>query len=362
MCDSCASRRTWHLCLRWSFALSRPRRTRVYVVGYYGWGNFGDEIFKAVAKLNAEHFWGPGAKVRTFETPLPRLRTSKGFVGRVLRASEAVLGGLWAHRISLFGGSVLSWLTGTMKLRMTLFSERRVFEAIGVSIGPFRDAEAAQDVGGLLQYMDRVVVRDSKSVDRSPIAVKLGGDLAALYPMPQFAASTREGLTICPSVDSGVSPRDFASLLCKLLPEEGYHGITLLALNSRSPGGDVAYCQAISEELAAQGITADPEVFDDIERAVHRIAISKAVWAQRLHGLIVAYLSDVPVFVFSHHAKLADFAIDIGLDDDFVVEEAELTAANVNAAQTTLRGHRGWTLESTSYVQQTRKRFRVFDE
>ncbi|WP_336660483.1 polysaccharide pyruvyl transferase family protein [Leucobacter sp. USHLN153] len=337
--------------------MSNTARVRVNAVGYYGWGNFGDELFRAVVTSHAERFWGEGAIVRTFVFPSIALRTSAGIVGRAVRAGEAIIGGLWADRVAFCGGSVLSAVSGTAALRLRWFGKRDALEAWGVSVGPFRDGDAAHEVAALLGSMRSVVVRDAKSVERSPVPVHLAGDLAALHPMPRIEESQRAGLTICPSVDAGESPNEVASAIRTLLPERHAGSITLLALNSRRNGGDVRFCEEVRRALAASGIVSRVEHFTTIEQVLRRIAHSRAVWSQRLHGLIAAYLCDVPVFVMTHHAKLDDFSADIGLRDEFVLAGVEPRAHHVSAARETLRGFRGWTVDPELYARQTKERY-----
>ncbi|WP_176697155.1 polysaccharide pyruvyl transferase family protein [Microbacterium sp. 3J1] len=324
---------------------------RVHAVGYYGWDNFGDELFRAAIQRNREVLWGKGARVRSFVAPRV-LHQNLGPVGRATRIVETLLGAVWADTVALCGGSVLEDVRGTQRLRGRLQKRGQSIEALGVSLGPWRSPDARERVRKYISGMRRVVVRDSASQERFPDPVVVGGDLAALYPMPTIPREERNHLTICVSRDSRASIEDVASLLRALLADVSLP-VKLLALNVRRSHGDLEWSRELGDRLSA--VHGDIEVlgFETLDQTIDVIARSRAVWSQRLHGVIVAYLCDVPVLALSHHQKITDFAGDIGLPQRYLRDSLTADEETREAASRTLDGRTEWGVSPDTYRAST---------
>ncbi|WP_336648661.1 polysaccharide pyruvyl transferase family protein [Microbacterium sp. MMO-10] len=329
---------------------------RINAIGYYGWDNFGDELFRAAIQRNRELLWGPGARVRSFITPVPALHQNLGVLGRATRLIEAIIGAVWCDTIALCGGSVLEDVRGTQRTRSGAFRKRRSIEGIGISLGPWATPAAKERVRDYVAKMDRVVVRDIASRGRIGTDVTVGGDLAALYPMPIVPASQREYLTICVSNDSKESVDDVVEFFSRLLPSVDMP-VKLLALNVRPRLGDVEFAQEIHRRLNAYHPDIELHRYETIDQTIALIASSQAVWSQRLHGLIVAYLCDVPILALSHHRKISDFSAHIGLPARFLCESLVFDEAIGLAARESLTGIRAWAITPSEYKEATRAAF-----
>ncbi|MFJ4044409.1 polysaccharide pyruvyl transferase family protein [Microbacterium sp. NPDC089987] len=329
---------------------------RVHAVGYYGWDNFGDELFRATVELNRELLWGPGARVRSFVTPLPWLHQNLGIIGRGTRLLETTAGMLWSNTTALCGGSVLEDVRGVERVRAAVRFGRKSIEAIGVSLGPWASLAASDRVRAYIDSMDRVVVRDQASATRlgQHSGITVGGDLAALYPMPSIPEKTRTHLTICVSNDSHSSVDDLTKLLAPLL-ETVDVPTRILALNVRRTHGDVELAGAIKSRLRRLGINVEVARFESVEQTIEMIAQSRAVWSQRLHGLIVAYLCGVPIIALSHHQKITDFAEDIGLPSRFFRRTLEPDSDLTRAAVESLTVPQEWRVPPAEYVESARR-------
>lgn len=329
---------------------------RINAIGYYGWLNFGDELFRESIQLNKKLLWGEDVVVRSFIFPIKSARQNEGLVGRSVRALEDLLGGLWGEVIAYCGGSIFEDLGGTQRLREKIFRRSRVFEAIGVSLGPWESDLAKERVLEHITSMRRVVVRDSASMVRGGDTLRLGADLAALYPMPELSIADRRGVTICVSNDSGVSAEQLADFLHPLLAI-ATEPITLLALNVRPVIGDVELSEAVSNLLADKGINAEVVLFTSVQQTIQIISQSCTVWSQRLHGVITAYLCGVPILALGHHSKIIDFADDISLDQSAVSELTVVSEELIIAARTSLEGEPNWGVSTTDYIQRARSAF-----
>ncbi|PFG30676.1 polysaccharide pyruvyl transferase family protein [Paramicrobacterium agarici] len=324
---------------------------RINAVGYYGWDNFGDELFRIAVQRNRELIWGEGARVRSFVTPVRTLHQNLGVLGRVTRLVETLIGAVWADTVALCGGSVLEDVRGTQRLR-GLILRRRTIEGLGVSLGPWESEAPRERVQAYLKRMERVVVRDQASSDRLGGSVPVGGDLAALYPMPRFSTGERKHLTICVSKDSRSTVDELVALLSALLRGIDLP-VKLLALNVRRSHGDVEFSHEIRERLLPHHSDVEVVKFESIDQSIGIIAKSKAVWSQRLHGLIVAYLCDVPILALSHHQKISDFAAHIRLPTRFLRTDLTFDDEVRSAAAETLLANPKWEVTPQQYKDAT---------
>lgn len=333
---------------------------RVHAVGFYGWGNFGDELFRAAIDLNKEQIWGEGVIVKNFVTPVDFLHQNVGPIGSTTRILELAIGSIWADTIALCGGSLLEDVRGTERLRRSLARHGKSVVGLGVSLGPWSSSHARQRVKEYVETMDTVVVRDRASMDRIGGQVVLGGDLAALYPMPITREDSRDYLTICVSRDSGSTVEELFHILSRLLPLVRMP-VKLLALNVRPAHGDVELTRELRDRLSEHHPDVQSLEFESIDQTVEIISKSRSVWSQRLHGLIVAYLCKVPVLALSHHQKIADFAEHIGLSPRFVRHDLEVDDDLLSAAAESINNPTQWSLSPDTYRRLTAAAITNFD-
>lgn len=312
--------------------------SRVQLLGYFGWGNFGDDLFLETCQDRASSLW-PDSQVRAFEGDTSNL-SRRSVKTRVRRLGTAVRGALWATSFAYCGGSVFSELAGTSALRTRLFSSHR-FEALGISVGPFAHVDDHRGVVRALSMFDRVVVRDQESCDRLSGDCELGGDLAALslrfsHPWLSTDRPVGDGITICPSSAAGTTGPQLTEAIASALGSTDV-AITVLALNSHPHLGDRRVAEDIATGLRAHGRTV--QVLDygclGIGGVIDVLRGSQLVWSQRLHGAIASYLSGVPTAIVDHHEKCGAFARDIGLDQRFLVRGFEELAPTLTAIDST---------------------------
>lgn len=337
---------------------------RVQLLGYFGWGNFGDDLFRETCQDRAGILW-PGSAARVFESPEANF-SDRAFLSPLRRLGSTLVGAVWSDTFAYCGGSVFSQMAGTSALRTRLFRDHR-FEALGVSVGPFTSEDEERDVIAALHTFDRVVVRDQESVDRLDGTCVLGGDLASLSRRFELqprrtgvhsnaSADTSAGpkghqdgtrLTICPSAAAGdTAAQIIAGLTTSLAgiepgpqagstpgsqaapgggavrPEAGIE-ITVLALNAHPRLGDGELVRQVASGLQNLGLRVGIVDYGRVglTGVVEVLRDSDLVWSQRLHGAIAAYLLGVPVAVIDHHEKCGAFARDIGLDPRFLVTD-----------------------------------------
>lgn len=312
--------------------MRRVSQRRIHAVGSYGMLNYGDDLFIDTLKRTGGDIW-PDANVKTFVPLSSLLYASGGRAAGALRLMTAAVGALWADTIAMCGGSIMEDVRGVGRFRAKLLRWRNL-EALGVSVGPFRDSEAEKRVRYLIQHLCRFIVRDQASVTRAMQAFPggrhpvVGGDLAALNPTVRPAiTSTTRSIAVCPSAASRIP----AELLCRQVIQglrqvehaRSYRPrLKLLALSRAPTADDLPLCRTLQYTLFQHGHDATIVPYGKISvlEMTRELAESSMVWSQRLHGAIVSYLCDVPFLLVGHHAKCVDFANDIGLDGRTIVE------------------------------------------
>lgn len=342
-------------------------RLKVGFTGYYGMRNFGDDLFGVLCTAAARRYWnaepllvGPrlhGADARaTWPARLPmHWYGSTGHVGRVSRLLGFARGLRESDVLVMGGGSVM---TGRESFRkpMMLSARRRgrvELAAVGVSVGPFADSSAERSVAQFVRQFSYLSVRDRRSFELAqgmgldPILHEgrdLAGLLRVLYPpseMPTAATSRtlRIGLAPCrysvrpdhaaPTPDQW---QDTAvEALAQLSARLPIH-VVLFSLNSHPHHGDDALANSLQQSLREAGVKVEMRRYrGDPLATAQAIRGCNAFVSARLHGAIVAYLTDVPFAIVDYHPKCRDFADDIALPRDARITEGSHDVAAFRA-------------------------------
>lgn len=343
--------------------MSRERVRKVHLIGYYGWGNFGDDLFVDIARTKRSLLW-PGSRVQTFVPDRIGGHSRPGTIGSANRGARALTGAIWADTFALFGGSILSEHRGVMKRREQYFASRS-FEGLGVSIGPFKTRRDEERLLPFLSTFDRLIVRDHKSAERFGEQVAVGGDLAALS--SRIHRSEPDGsVTIAPSAAAKVSPSRLVSQVRDVFQRNrGVRpsAVNLLALNIHPQSGDEALCKHLAEGLSDLGILIRRHSYRDLglQGVIDVISASSAVWAQRLHAGIVAYLCGVSFLLVGHHAKCWDFAQDVGLDSSQIVGSHDSWTPAAIASIETHRSSPPWRTDPADYAANARRVYGIVE-
>ncbi|MFI8777962.1 polysaccharide pyruvyl transferase family protein [Brachybacterium paraconglomeratum] len=299
--------------------------TRIAVVGYFGWGNFGDQLFlDTVLRCRAE-LWPDVTEVMCLTTKNLGRHAVSGPLGAVERVLHTLRIARRADLLVHCGGSVFGDLSGVGVLRRRLPPSR--VQALGVSIGPFPDATAQRNVVEHLRTFERVVVRDdswsflegersgTEAATSSPSGgAEQGGDLAALSPLiAPVPSDRRAGLVVCPSSAAGADVGRLAHQVLqaqRALQQRGApSSVHLLALNGHPRSGDEKLLRELAGALRDQHVECGTSSFLDLglERTVELLTSASLVMSQRLHGAIVAYLSGGRFLMLDHHPKCRAF-------------------------------------------------------
>jgi hypothetical protein len=282
------------------------------IFGYYGHGNFGDDLFRSVLldALGQDEIARPRTVLRGDDSsPLGALPR---------RIANAVLLAR-ARTITLGGGSVL----GAPRPRSLRAGQMRAatrgtpFFGVGLGLkdppGPARDA--------LLRRFDWLALRSAEEVAE---AAALRGDRPTRF-MPDlaYAAGHAEGAdpappdpvaTIVPAEVGAIGhlAADPVRLTAwcdgALIPFLGEEGLAprILVLQ-RGHEGDRRVADTLRAALAARDVEASVAIHGGVAETRGHLARSAAVISDRLHGAIVAHAAGRPALLSRHHAKCDRF-------------------------------------------------------
>jgi polysaccharide pyruvyl transferase WcaK-like protein len=209
---------------------------------------------------------------------------------------------------------------------------------IGVSVGPFTSNTDALKVKSFIERFDYLSVRDNASYSivkefNLDLPVIMAGDLAGAFQITYDMSDekTQQNLPII-----GVALCNFESFMGQDSDVENKRNLALIAgtiqaakncdakvyvfsLNNHPEFGDDGLAKVLCKKLLIAGIEYrlirnSEHSIDDIWR---QIANCDAFLSVRLHGAIVAYLSDIPFALVEYHQKCTDFLEDIGQDDHY---------------------------------------------
>ena len=302
---------------------------RVALLGYFGWGNFGDQLFLDTVRTRSNELFGEGTTIMCLPRRNLAWHARLGAVGSMMRVAYALRAALTADVVVRCGGSVFSDVRGTNAILRKYASGR--LQALGVSVGPFASAQKAGEVASFLTRFERVVFRDDSwrlLLGRLEGSWAQGGDLAALSHRI-VCRGPREGIVVCPSAASHRGPEILVSQAIQAVrrfQEAGYSDeVTVLALNSHPRIGDKTICKVVEAQLRAKGISVTVRDFGDlgVEGTCDVLASARLVISERLHGAVVAYLAGGRFILVDHHQKCRDFLEDIGAVDEVVVQPDE---------------------------------------
>jgi polysaccharide pyruvyl transferase WcaK-like protein len=316
---------------------------RIALNGYYGYANYGDELFNLAATLGARRWW-PDHQVSVIGPPVPGVKanfyvpswipadlyTSTGIAGKLVRLAFFLCAMLRNDVILHAGGSTLT--SGrTLRKRIERFAALRGivrFAAIGVSVGPFSNEADQEKTAELLRRFTHLSVRDRLSLElldsmALPFKSVLGRDLAGVIPL--LLPSAKEtadspqavlGVSLCNfGGDPGLEAKRNAALIDGVVSYAQRTNVLvrIYCLNCHPTFGDEQLSLLLL--LRLQQANARVELVrakNNLIACWHSIAACQAVISVRLHGAITAYLCGVPCALIEYHRKCTDFLEDIG--------------------------------------------------
>jgi polysaccharide pyruvyl transferase WcaK-like protein len=299
--------------------------TRVAFFGFYGRGNFGDDLFGYLLQsISARAGVEPlivGASLKrelthAFHLPFCRaLWMHPGIAGTTIRLLTYVAA-LFRARAVVFGGGSLFGENASLRfVKLIVSGARRLNKpvaALGVSVGPFVSLEHQQALSDVLRALPSIAVRDEASI----IALKKATGSTAIN-LKDLAFSLP-----CIYTPKSV-PRDRRTLIVSIHLAQYVDTVlgVLAEVDRRSLVSQVLFVSLDDESAAVTGDIARLFVptnvsvgrfqyGDSIAEMTDLLASATCVITSKLHGAIVSFVYGVPFMLFCYQRKCAEFLID----------------------------------------------------
>lgn len=305
------------------------RATRIAFFGFYGRHNFGDDLFGYLLQSICAR--APGIRplivgatatreiTQAFHLPLVKaFWTRRGVVGAAAR-SITYVAAMWRARAAIFGGGSLFGANASLSFARFVVNQGRLLDkpvaALGVSVGPFATIGRRRTFGRMLRGMSRIAVRDAVSVDAVadatgsvPANLKdIAFALPALYSPPRRVQKKR---TLIVSIHLRQYIDAVLAVLADIDREHRVDEVLFVSLDDESV--------AVTGDIARLFVPSNVEVGrfrygDSIIDVIDLLANATCVVTSKLHGAIVSFVYDVPVFLFCYEQKCSEFLRDNSL-------------------------------------------------
>lgn len=275
------------------------------VVGYYGWGNYGDELFLEVFRQHLE----PPIRLRTVLDPeAGRIRGRA--IGRAVRASDVMLiGG---------GDIVIPWSQGTRYWDKAYLRRPTFIAGVGV---PTWGGSQFERLDGLQRFFQHPSVR-YVSVRDAASAAFIRERLQPRVPVieiPDLVCALH-----LPAVERPSDPPIFGVAVRRRQGKDDLTAVRGLAIRAQELGYRVrrivlatGRTRLRDEEATAELDLPDTELVTSNDLSVITRAIGEctAMASMKFHGFVVATMYGVPCFVLMPTAKNRYLAEAIGRRD-----------------------------------------------
>lgn len=300
------------------------------ITGYYGFGNFGDDIFiHSLVNLISEATEDtsiyvvakalPGVKANFIvpEWVPDTIYRSKNQLGALVRLLFFIRALIRTDILINGGGSVFQPESGLRMAKATLWLKNIMgfkWYAMGVSLPT--GLATNKDLEHILNTIDYILVRDNKSFNLLKSygypedKFSFSGDLATIDKLlvPDHITSEKTyDLSIC--ISSHVSVDQVVNDSLSLLENVSNPRLCLILLNSE----DKEIFDRLFDKLSEKNINLDSIAYSNRSQVYFFLNNSKAVITTRLHGAIVSYLLEIPFYFYLHHEKCVDFMETIGV-------------------------------------------------
>ena len=317
---------------------------RIAVTGYYGFSNYGDNLFIIATKLGADEYWkehellfiSPPVKGLEANYIVPgwfpkNIYYNMGLFGKLFRMYFFILAMFKSKAILNAGGSTISSSSSFSKFKIQILMKKffkKKIMGIGLSIGPFISKYDEDRAIQLIHKFDFLTVRDKRSckfVSRieSNKEISCSTDLVAIIAKKyNFDKVTKRANVIGVSLmqfddnhkDANGTPIDVEKSILKILEYAREHEsiVRVFILNTHPINGDTKISEKFILMLKQSKIQYERISMDIGTLEVwEKISECSMMFTYRLHGAITAYLSNVPFYLFEYHQKCTDFLQDI---------------------------------------------------
>ncbi len=293
---------------------SGEKRSALTIVGYYGFGNLGDEALRLIL---SETLGRAGFSRLFFLVPMPDRhgevnRANPLAVFSAMRRSSAVLfggGGLLQNRTSR--RSLGYYLSLILLARLA----RRPVMLLGQGIGPIRGSLARYVTRGALRSVRRVGCRDRGSlafVESLGLTGVLDGDL--LFLLPPLEEDGPRARRPSPRIvlalkGTGVAvPRRAIHESARFLRELHAKRDASFTLLVSFPKEDLALARAVEAQVQVPCQVVVPRT---VGEASEELLAADLVISARLHALEIGLRAGIPLLALGEEAKITGFVGEV---------------------------------------------------
>ncbi len=347
---------------------------KIAVTGYYGFSNYGDNLFIIATKLGADEYWMEDELI-FISPPIRGLEANyivpgwfpkdvyynMSLFGKLSRMYFFILAMFKSKAILNAGGSTISSSASFSKFKIQILMKKffkKKIMGIGLSIGPFISKHDEDGAIQLIQKFNFLSVRDKRSCKfvsnlKSNKKISCSTDLVAIIAKKyNFDKVTKQANVIGVSLmqfddkykDGSGTPIDVEKSILQILEYAREHEsiVRVFILNNHPINGDTEISENFIVMLKQSKIDYERISIDMGTLEVWgKISECSMMFTYRLHGAITAYLSNVPFYLFEYHQKCTDF-----LDDIAYKEPSSEKIENPNSSY-------------KSYIEESRKNFTI---
>jgi len=340
-----------------------PKPHTATVVGYHGYQNLGDDIFRNLVcqwlnnsfkidtcyistKRGTTEYSDAKMHVIPFSTPITRINRLLWLT--VFKKS------LESNALIFSAGSIFTiqpfFLIYLMLRLLRLFRGKKLkILALGVSIGPFHNRRDQYWCLKGLSLMDCIMVRDSQSqmlLDEAKqhINAKLSFDLALCWKqtpaIPKLAGRapilglviTERAWGLCTATHSA-NCTAMSQMLQDTLTKFKEIEIRVLCVCSDERDGDRLISQHLHEILSKKWqhrVELRYYENNNVEQMLTRIAECSSLISARMHAGIMGILASVPVYQISYAEKIQNFYLHSELSTQYLADHTTLNLQSIS--------------------------------
>lgn len=341
---------------------SKLKTKTATVVGYHGYQNLGDDIFRRVVcqwlndsldinkcYLSTKNVFTsiPTSRMKVIPFNTPIISINRLLWGNVF--SKALRSNVLIFSAgSIFTVQPFFLIYLVLRLLRLLRGKNLKILAIGVSIGPFRNSRDQYWCLKGLALMDQVLVRDSQS----KLLIEMSEEVATVIPSFDLALNWNirppsPGLiSRTPLLGIAVTERALGSCKtdhtfnCDAITEALHHILTkftkvqirILCVCNDGQYGDRLISQHFYDILANRWNNRVETVYyenDKVEEMQNLIAECASLVSARMHAGIVGMLASIPVYQISYAEKIRNFYLHSELSTHYLHDHTNLNQQSI---------------------------------
>lgn len=363
-------------------------KKNITITGYYGFNNFGDDLFPLAVVNFLEGY--KQIKVNVLSPEIESVKANylvpkwisshykkKNVIGKLIRFVMMFYAALISDTVLLAGGSVISSnSSNSMRKFQYCLSKFKVckFGAVGVSVGPFNNDIDYKNAQKFLSELVFILVRDEESFN---IVKKMGYgeklylslDIAGLVDFTSYDVVANDATKNCVSISvcnyesyvGGDTDRELKrneaviSAFISFCKEKSIENVKIIVLNSNENVGDKNLSLTLSERLVIAGINYEFYTHQNPYLTIREIRKTSLFISMRLHGAIVAFLNSIPFVLIEYHKKCFEFN-NIALAPENIIDTENAKELKIHLCELHSSGNK-LKLSPRKYSQEVQEAF-----